>query len=73
MARYATEAVPTGEACLVCGDAFGPEEKGVPFKVDGSLRWEHVHTRCVEGNVERIAWLGHLGGGLKRVVARHGR
>jgi hypothetical protein len=73
VARYATEAVPAGEACPVCGDAFRPDEEGVPFKADGSALWEHVHTRCVEGNVERIDWPGRLARELKRVAARHGR
>jgi hypothetical protein len=68
--KFATERVPPGETCVICEEPFLPEERGVPFKVENSLRWQHFHVRCAD-HVTRNDYLSRLARTVKRFANRN--
>jgi hypothetical protein len=70
MARPVLEQVMVDETCLVCEQGFGPNELGVPFKVDNTLRWQHMHVRCREEHSVRIDLSARLGRALRAFARR---
>ena len=65
-----TEPVPLAETCVVCEEGFATEEQGVPFKAVDTLRWQHIHVRCLEGNVVRDDRIARIARRVRDFVRR---